>query len=46
MSLHEDENADAGSWSTAGPKTITGEAKREMSPELVCLIQLWSNVFE
>ena len=41
----EDENADAVSWSTAGPKTKTGEAKRETNPELLdsileqCLLQ-------
>ena len=29
-SKHEDENADAGSWSTAGPKTKMGEAKRRI----------------
>ena len=37
-------NVDAGNWSTAGPKMKTGEAK--MNPELVCLIQFWSNVSE
>ena len=30
-SKHKDENADAGSWNTAGPKTMTGEAKGEMT---------------
>ena len=35
---------DAGSWSTAGPKTKMGEAKT--NPELVCLIQFWYNVSE
>ena len=39
-------NADAGSWSTAGPKMKTGEAKGEANPELVCPIQFWSNVSE
>ena len=42
----EDENADAGSWSTTGPKTKTGEAKGETNPKLVCSIQFWSNVSE
>ena len=43
-SEHKGENADDGSWSTAGPKTKTGEAKGETNPELACSIQLWSNV--
>ena len=29
------QSIDAGSWSTAGPKTKTGEAKGETNPELV-----------
>ena len=41
---HKDENVDAGTWSTAGPKAKTGEAKGETNSELVCSIQFWSNV--
>ena len=40
------QSIDAGSWSTAGPKTKTGEAKGETNPELICSIQFWSNVSE
>ena len=45
-SEHKDENADAVSWSTAGPKMKTGEAKGETNPEFVCSIQFGSNVSE
>ena len=45
-SEHKDENADAESWSTTGPKTKIGEAKGETNLKVVCSIQFRSNLSE